>query len=182
MATLYENYNPGGTLLLFGGTTYWRCQTFTVQPREAHKLTSVKLRMRRTSGSGGTVTLSLRVIDSTGAPTGADLATATYDADLLGALAWHELTFSTPYTLNAGAQYALVWRVDVANVSLEVDGASATYVGGSAGDDNADSGATWVMGAGYDWAFEEWGVAIDTLAHVSIGGKAAAGLAVARNS
>ncbi|KKM27933.1 hypothetical protein LCGC14_1569750 [marine sediment metagenome] len=156
MATLYENYNPGGTQGLVGGTTFWRCQTFT--PTIGHSLTSVRLRMRRTSGSGGTVTVSIRVTDGDGKPTGSDLAVSIYDADLLGTIDWHELFF-TSFKLAVGTKYGLVWRTNAANVSLEVDTSAATYTGGSYGDDNADNGATWTMVTDDDWVFEEYGIA-----------------------
>src|SRR5437660_3893078 len=129
--------------------TTWGGQTFT--PPVTGQLTRADIN-RFCSGCTGTtpnLTLSLRAT-SGGLPTGADVASATITGFNSGAAAFYTANFSSPPTLTAGTQYAVVIR-PTANPSagtyaLTRSGAQTTgadvYPGGTRVS-GATSGTVW---------------------------------------
>ncbi len=129
--------------------TNWSGQTFT--PAITGQLTRADINLFCSTCTGTTpnLTLSLRAT-SGGLPVGADLATATIPGFSSGASAYYTGTFSSPPTLTAGTQYALVIR-PTANPSLGTyaitrSGSSTTGTSTYAGGDRllgATSGTVW---------------------------------------
>jgi len=159
MATKYEYYDTGYDWEEGFYDEEWLAQTFT--PSEAHKITSVKLRLYR-AGSPGTLTVSIRATDVDGKPTGDDLCSGTTNSNTLtdsypGEL--REITLGDGYDLESDTKYAIVVRIDgnVLNMVHWVQDKSApTYSGGSGGH-SFDYGSTWSLDVIVDFMFEEWG-------------------------
>src|SRR5437763_891628 len=129
--------------------TTWGGQTFT--PSVTGQLTRADINLFCSGCTGTTpnLTLSLRAT-SAGLPTGADLAATTITGFSSGAAVFYTANFSSPPTLTAGTQYALVIR-PVANPSpgtyaLTRSGTSTlgsnVYPGGSRVS-GATSGTVW---------------------------------------
>jgi hypothetical protein len=89
--------------------TTWGGQTFT--PSVSGQLTRADINLFCSGCTGTTpnLTLSLRAT-SAGLPTGADIASATVTGFSSGAAVFYTANFSSPPTLTAGTQYALVIR------------------------------------------------------------------------
>jgi Carboxypeptidase regulatory-like domain/MBG domain len=141
--TTLGNIGAGITVTTWGG------QTFT--PSVAGQLTRADINLFCSGCTGTTpdLILSLRAT-SGGLPTGADLVSATVTGFNSGAAGFHTATFSSPPTLTAGTQYALVIR-PTANPSagtyaLTRSGTSTTgadvYPGGTRVS-GATSGTVW---------------------------------------
>jgi hypothetical protein len=159
MATLYEYYNSGDDSNIGFYGAYWFAQTFT--PEEAHKITSVKLKLFRL-GSPGTITVSIRATDGSGHPTGWDLCSGTIDGNTLTTSAigaWYEITLGDGYDLAASTKYAIIVRATSGNGSNKLywryDGSSPTYTGGNY---EVYIGG-WSGDTAKDLMFEDWGEA-----------------------
>ncbi len=166
MPTLYENYITGddGNYGILA-TVQFPAQTFT--PSVNHIVSSVKAKLRRSSGAAtpGTVTASIKATDGNNKPTGSSLVSGTYaDGNTITTGAsgeWIEFTFSTGYLLLSGTVYALELKCqsdDLGNtLQWRYDNSSATYAGGQLYV-TTDEGVTWSsVGADKDAMFEEWG-------------------------
>jgi len=161
MAQLYEFYNPAydGIAWISGGGTTRGGQTFT--PQVAHILTSVKLRMyRSTTSLYGTLYCGIFATGA-GKPTGAALVSATIDYSTMGT-SWpgevREIAFSPGVLVEAGTPYAIVlWMAGGTDnygvyVLYKMVG---SYAGGArVGSDNG--GSTWSTTADDLWV-EDWG-------------------------
>lgn len=132
-------------------TTSWSGQTFTPAVTGQLVRADVNLFCASCSGTAPTITVSVRAT-SGGLPTGADLASVTFSTSLSGASGYFTANFSSPPTLNAGTQYALVIR----NATNPTAGTNAVtrsgtstlgadvYAGGSRVT-SANSGSTWAI-------------------------------------
>jgi hypothetical protein len=147
-----------------GGGTAWRGMTFT--PTISHKLQVVKLKLLRTVTAAGNFIVSIRAT-SNGLPTGSDLGSGSIPvSDISGSdYAVYSITLSADVTVNAGTQYAIVWRAPslsaASNISIREKDPSTDYPGGEM-IDSSNSGVTWSNNPTYDVYFEEWGVSITT--------------------
>src|SRR4029077_18007133 len=89
--------------------TTWGGQTFT--PSVTGQLTRADINLFCSGCTGTTPNLTLSIqATAAGLPTGPDLATATITGFNSGAAGYHTATFSSPLTVTAGTQYALVIR------------------------------------------------------------------------
>ncbi|HWX53658.1 MAG TPA: carboxypeptidase regulatory-like domain-containing protein [Verrucomicrobiae bacterium] len=89
--------------------TTWGGQTFT--PSVTGRLTRADINLFCSGCSGTTPNLTLSVrATSAGLPTGADLASTTFTGFSSGAAVFYTANFSSPPTLTAGTQYAIVIR------------------------------------------------------------------------
>ena len=156
MAIRFEYYNTGDDGFEDIGTVVWEAQTFT--PSISHKITSVKLKLFRSS-TPGTVTVGIRVTDESGHPTSDDLCVGTTNGDTLTtntAGEWREITLGGGYNLLASTKYAIVIRVaGIGSAYWRVDLSSPTYSGGNA-EKSIDTGSSW-NSLSRDFMFEEWG-------------------------
>ena len=140
----------------------WAYQTFTTG-EYSHTITSVKLRLKRTSTEPGTVTVSLRATD-TGVPTGSDLTSDTVaGTELTTSYQMIEFEFSE-ISLLPDTTYAIVLRAISAEspsgVYWRLDDTEG-YTGGTYGT-TSDSGGSWTPGA-FDANFEVWGIPAITI-------------------
>ena len=132
---LQEYYNTGDDGAYFIKTTYRPGQTFTTQ--SAYTIGSVKVLLYRDEGtSPGTITCDL-YSTSAGLPTGAALATGTFNGNTLpegaGNAIWQEISFTVPYALSTATMYAIaLYSGDGATAAWwRYDGSSPTYTGGT---------------------------------------------------
>jgi hypothetical protein len=125
------------------GEIHWISQTF--QASQSYDISSVKLRLSDfySDAEGiGTITVSIRAV-SAGKPTGADLASGTYDGDTLGASQTTiEFTFGTPYSLSSGTSYAIVVRRAISG-RLTYGASGGNRYANGARVESHDSGASW---------------------------------------
>lgn len=157
---LYENYKGSPDI---GGDVrmqYWHGQTFTAL--SSHEVSSVKLLAYRI-GNPGTLSVSLRAANSSGHPSGPDLASGSTSGDTLPlaqAGEWREITFSQPLNLSAGVKYAIVARAPGGGggnaVKWQTDSTSTAYAGGNR-ESSGDAGAIWQSDLNADYLFELWG-------------------------
>lgn len=157
MATKYEYYEPSiNSIQGFFGTAV-RCQTFT--PSVAHTITSVFLKLNRTTGTANTLNISIRAT-SEGQPTGSDLATASIaSSSVSGYMNSYELVLNIGVALSVSVQYAIYMsQTGDASNYLEVGilNGEASYTGGQWGE-SSNGGSTWSMKSGDDAWFQEWG-------------------------
>jgi len=163
MAILQIYYNTGedgfGDVIRPGN---WRTQTFTTVA--AYTISSVKLFLyRMVAGADGVITVSIRAVDvATGKPTGDDLASGTFNRDILTidtAGEWKEITFDTAYFLQATTQYAIVVgpAVGTGDTYWRSDTTGDPYPDGTR-NWSTDAGSTWgTPSTNQDYLFETWG-------------------------
>ena len=177
---LYEHYEAGADGIIVYGAG-WLAQTFT--PAVTHTITAVRLYPTGRLGSPGTGTVSIKATDGANKPTGADLASGTFNGDTITLANWLEITLGAGTKLTALTQYAMVIRLPSGNgsnyltFSLTVQVGGAHYSGGLEGF-SSDSGATWTMNADNDVNFEEYGLgplAVTTQAPTNIASTTATG-------
>ena len=162
--TLYQKYTTGDNSQDSVYGAFWGGQSFT--PVLNHKITSVKIKVYRT-GNPGTVTVSIKGTDGDGKPTGADLASGTFDGNAITADTageWKEIVFSSPYyALRPVTKYAMVSRApdgDASNkITWRMDSATAAYTGGEYLL-SANGGLTWAATPTYDRMFVEFGIPV----------------------
>jgi hypothetical protein len=162
---IYESYLTGDDAALFvwnvlGVLVIHVAQTFT--PAITHTIKAAAVKIYR-MGLPGTLKLDITAVDGGGHPTGAALATATYDGDSLGAgssnAARVEIDLGAGCALTAGTTYAIDFSLitespDISNrLFFRLDSTSPTYAGGNAMD---KSSVNWTDYA-YDLIFEDLG-------------------------
>jgi hypothetical protein len=157
-ASLYEYWNTGeddDSAAIYAGN--WTAQYFTVDST-SHSVTAVRVYLKRV-GSPGTVTLSIKHVDDSFKPTGADICSGTYDGDVLSTdYNWVEFTVDEA-SLEAETAYAIVVR------AVAGDGSNYVFWGEDSGgglDDafgwhSTDGGVTWSSDSPVDYLFELWG-------------------------
>ena len=160
MATLYESYLASTSNLTIFGIN-WEAQTFT--PVDAHKITSVKLKLSRYADFTALTTVSIRATDGGGQPTGGDLCFGTIAAagitTDMGNAAWYEITQGDGTNLDADTKYAIVVRAPDADSSNRLRSryhSSGAYAGGNQ-ERSSNSGVDWTALVARDLPFEDWG-------------------------
>ena len=162
MATLYESNLIGSQ----NGNAFgsgWVGQSF--KPVKAHLSTYVRLKAFRTN-SPGTVTVSIRATTSAGLPTGADLASGTFDGNAVTTDTGGEvvtITWGTAVLLSTAVAYAIIMRAPSGDSSNQIkfllDNGGNPYAGGETLL-SEDSGSSWsVDSADSDYVFEDFGTA-----------------------
>jgi len=132
----------------------WESQTFTTTA--AYTITGVNFKAKRT-GTPGTITASVRAT-SAGLPTGADLASCTWDGDDMTtatAGAWYGCEFATTTALSNATVYALVIRATAGDGSNSIDWryySGAGYANGQRAY-SSNSGSSWTADATDDYSF-----------------------------
>ncbi|MEM3737554.1 MAG: hypothetical protein QXJ75_05675 [Candidatus Bathyarchaeia archaeon] len=140
--------------------SYYLTQTFT--PSYNSKLFKARIQVYSYGNNGAySITMRVKATDTSGKPTGSDLASATVTAPSSSGYHWLTFTFASPPTLSGGTKYALV--VD-RNSSLPYDlcwllhSSYGAYGGGSAG--YSTDGSTWNMSVYDDHVFETYKTAM----------------------
>lgn len=171
MATKYQ-YNEEtktSNWPLYTPGNIWGAQTFS--DPTGFTATYVELLLYR-SGSGGNVTVSIKAVDGSNHPTGADLAVSNA-VDCTGITtvhtgAWITFTFLSSVELSASTTYAIVARNDTAianTIRWNVDTATPSYANGNFVT-SSDSGANWTTRT-WDSNFRVWGEASVTYSELS---------------
>ncbi len=151
-----ESYMGGAITLtqsIYGDN--WRAQSFT--PSISHSINGVGL-FGYSTGSPGTITVSIRAVDGNGQPTGSDLCSGTIDGDTLtGEVRWHNITFSSSYALTASTKYTIVVRALTGSAANRFNWHylnPGTYSGGQY-EESANAGSTWTGVSAADFYFIE---------------------------
>lgn len=153
----YLNTGDYAAAGLYG--VYWKAQTFT--NAIAHTMYSVKLKAFTPTGSPGTLTVSIRAVDSANKPMGSDLCIGTTNANTLTNGEWREIVLYPTISLTALTKYAIVLRALTGNDSnfpYFWYAGVGHYANGEFGTSD-DSGSTWSMYevGSLDLLFEELG-------------------------
>jgi hypothetical protein len=158
-SSLRESYTKSNDQDNLGGTT-WKGQTFT--PAVTHTITKVRLPLLRQGSPTGNVTVSIRLTNSSGLPTGGNLASGSIACSTLttswSPAAWYDINLGTGYQLTAGTKYALIMSAPSAassGIYYWVNTAGAYSKGTTIYSFN--SGSSWSSYSGWDTNFEEWG-------------------------
>ena len=158
--TRYEYWHDAGVwYYLTAYQNIWYAQTFTVGSAGAnvnHTPSHVKLFLHR-YGLPGTITVAIKAVDGNNKPTGADLATGTYDGDTISDEAGEWITIPlTAYELQASTQYAVILKALDGDwnkaISWGISYGSGAYGGGN--ECITEDGTNWDIYDGYDFLFE----------------------------
>lgn len=158
VGTLRESFDTGDDTAENIRGANWASQTFLTT--SAYTLNELHIYAKRT-GSPGTCTVALRAT-SGGLPTGANLASGTFDGNAISTTdAWITVTQSA-YDVSNSTTYAIVlscpsgsvgnqvsWRMDSANGY-----ANGSYISSS------NSGSSWTADTTYDFMFRVYGTDI----------------------
>jgi len=160
-AIRYANYTTGDSSYTTLYADNWTAQTFNW----SYSFTATHARVKAYRvGLPGTLTAAIQATNATGYPTGADLASGTYNANNMVTATtgeWYTIDFDD-LLLTADTAYALVLRTTGDNTTNAVrwrrDDAGSAYATGDAFS-SADGGTTWAaIDAGADdFMFEIWG-------------------------
>ncbi len=103
----------------FSFTTAWHAQTFTAAVTGPLKRLDLHLYSADCSEvTMPSITMSIRAA-SGNLPTGPDLAVTTIPGFCTGTSRYYTANFAAPATINAGTQYAIVWRSTLTGVSID---------------------------------------------------------------
>jgi len=140
----------------------WAAQTFTASKQ--YVITSVKIPLYRYSPTnyGYTLVVSIKAVDGSDRPTGADLCSATMNTnDIAAGENWTEFDFGAGTELTEGVSYAIVGRVLAAEYcTAEWVGYGADGYEGGGLHWSATNGASWDTEGDYtqfELCFETWG-------------------------
>uniref|UniRef100_A0A6M3JAJ7 Uncharacterized protein n=1 Tax=viral metagenome TaxID=1070528 RepID=A0A6M3JAJ7_9ZZZZ len=156
VSVIKDYYNTGASNLNQAYGANWLAQTFT--PASTYIIGSVVLDLDKI-GSPGTVTVSIKAVDGSSHPTGADLCSGTTDGNAVSG--WTTITFTSGVVLQSGTKYAIVVRAPSGDGSNYLwwwsDDTSPTYAGG-AFEISTDSGSSWATSSTKDFMFETWSI------------------------
>ena len=156
--TLREHLNTGGdgnSQLIYGLS--WSAMQFTTDAM-GHSASHIKLSLKRVLNPG-TITVSLREADAAHKPTGLDLASGTFDGDvLLTSYGFVEIDIDD-VNLEGDTEYTIVVRAMAGDASNYV--LWQTDAGGGLADavslHSTDMGSSWTDDDPVDLLFEVWG-------------------------
>lgn len=152
----WESYTTGDDS---GANVYgvnWYGQTFTVDP-ESHSVVDIRFLGYRV-GTPSTVTVSIREVDGTGMPVGADLTSGTIDGDAMTtdtAGSWYGVTL-TELSLEYDEEYAICFRAeagDSSNYMVIREDSTGAYADGQAVS-STSGGIAWAGVTGEDIMFQ----------------------------
>ena len=161
---LFESFTTEGGNSAYVYGDLWQSQTFTIGTtgsNDAHTIEEIHLWCHR-QGSPGTLTVSIRAVDGSGHPTGADLSSGTINGntfDLYGPI--EETITMSSYELQPSTKYAIVIRAlagDGSNLVLCRYVGEGSYSGGN-WEESSDAGVNWSDFAANDFMFAEYGTA-----------------------
>ena len=141
----------------FQSTSIWLCQTFTTI--DALTVSSIKFYVNLFNDNAFKV--EIYAVDGNHKPTSSALVTETHvtSGAGFGETRWETVTFTSPPTLDATTEYALViYKASASNTAYwRYDNSSSTYTDGQRGK-STNSGSSWTMdGIATDYMFEIWG-------------------------
>lgn len=154
-ASIIDQYNDSATASGAVTSTDWRGQTFT--PSKSGLVSNVSFQLYRTSGINGTLIVSIRAVNATGYPIGADLSNGTVDTSTImfnpGSVTLVNFTTIalSSFTVQQSVQYAFILRLDTSDVEWNSVN-PGTYAGGNR-ITSSDSGGNWTQQTGIDVPF-----------------------------
>lgn len=160
--TLMESYTAGidsqGVAYWSGATDQWLAQTFTAS--ENYDIIKTIVKLYKTAGSPGNITLAIKATDGSGKPTGADLVSTSADANgFTTDSAGEEISFDfSAYSLTNGTKYAIVLKspaVENTYVRWKLDISGAGYSDGSYLY-SSDGGSSWTAATDSDCYFKNY--------------------------
>ncbi len=158
--TLFESQTLANSVSTFYEPYDWFC-TFT--PAEGHTITSAFFKMHKAAGQDpGTMTVYVQAVDASHHPTGATLASGTYDLNTLGTDAAgtrFEVSFGAGTLLAAGTEYGFYGEAPTSNSTkwYRINSKNTNvYAGGFWGYTTGDHSG-WGDYTTYDMYFEDWG-------------------------
>jgi len=152
----FEFYTDEGNAQSDFSGNNWVAQTFTVGTNGYNvtfNATSIGLNLSGSASNNESITVGIRAVNATNAPTGSDLANATLDIPSYGTnFYWTILNFTTPCQLTKGETYAIVLRLSNGTSSNYIYNWADPYNGGIIWS-SGNAGATWNSASG-DILFE----------------------------
>jgi len=145
---IQEYYNTGAdSIFSQDSSSYYIGETF--KSDDDFEFVSIKLKMYRSSGTTGTLTLKVYATDENHEPTGALLASGTLDISSLTIETsgdWYEITLDNSYGISADVEYCFYCEASIASgaVDYKMDSYDATYSNGAA-IYSYNSGADWYV-------------------------------------
>lgn len=158
-SSIYEYWNTGqdgnsDNIL----SANWTAMQFT-SDNVSHTVETIRLYLKRTGASPGTVTVSLRHADSDNFSTGIDLTSATLNGNAFSTgYSWQEFDV-TDYSLEESESYAIVIRALTSDNSNYISWGADTGGGlaDAVGSHTINGGLSWVSNSPKDYLFELWG-------------------------
>ncbi len=155
----YDTADGSSSQSLIDNTNDWIAQTFT--PSVSYAISSIELYAYVPSGHDiGTLTVSIKAVDSSSHPSGADLASGTIASGSFGSSpSWISCSFSSTANLSGSTMYAIVIRASAADASNKLywnARTSPTYSGGQV-ELSTDGGSSWTGYVTHDSWFKTYG-------------------------
>lgn len=174
-------YNTGDDNAQPVWDTEWVSQTFIATA--SYSCVAIRLKLVRT-GSLANVTVSIKGVDGSRKPTGADLAAATIDGNTItdsGSGDWYEFSFPSAADITSTTEYAIVLRMpgQPAGFCSWAGDFSSSPFGGIMWA-SPDSGGTWPTNLGGDAMFETYAAAPGAVGGIASGEFHTSGGATAR--
>ena len=148
--------NGDNTDKSFSGSS-WESQTFTAAVTGQLRFVTLKL-WQPLNSMPGLVTVSIRAVDGSGHPTGADLAVTTFNGNALPYLVspgnLFRVNFPSPANVVLGTKYAILIRAVSGGLNWRANSAGA-YAGGNR-EYSTNGGVTWSTDSASDYLFEVW--------------------------
>lgn len=144
--TIADGYNANGTVQQDFSGVNWGFQTFVA----GGNYTAAVIRLYIYGSVAGIITASIKAVDVSHKPTGADLISTTYDStytDLVSPGSYIDFGLGAGLALTMGTEYAIVWRIATGTFLVTYD--SAHGYAGVAGT-STNSGSTWTI---HTWSF-----------------------------
>jgi len=143
-------------------STIWLAQSFT--PTSTMTFTSAKIRVFKSGTGAGEMTLAVKEVDVNGKPTGAELASGTFESSDITTSMDIIVAFASPMTLTSGVDYAIILYSTAAggDSSNKINWFYSTgnpYPIGSKVS-SSNSGSTWTVDTTIDFYFSILGTII----------------------
>lgn len=152
MSTKQDYYetgdDTGGQVADLGFQNRVRAQSF--EASSSYDIESVELKLYR-SGTPGTITVEIKVVDVDEKPTGSALASGTINGNTLTTSSsgeWYEITFASSYSLTSGIKYTIV---------VSAASSSAYWRNKNGGNGYADGKTATSTNGGSSWIFPNGG-------------------------
>ena len=151
--TTNDNSNAG----VYG--VNWEAMTFT--PLVNHTIGCVEVKMRKTAGAPGVYDVDIHAVTAD-KPSGASLASGTFDGDDVTAVAggeWITVDLGVGTALTSGTEYAIVMSYPAGDAGNQCrwgwDSGGSTYIRGDRAN-SGNSGGAWTVSAGQGLMFKEF--------------------------
>lgn len=156
--TLYERNTNGADDDVNAATTTWYSQTFTIGTTGTNvNFLSTKITLNISNGDGATFNVSIQNVNASGAPSGADLCSATNITAIPTTSGYMNFSCSGT-TLSSSTKYAIVMRASSSFIKMNRQ-ATGSYSGGEMWRslNSGTTGSWYVESLLPDLIFQVWG-------------------------